>query len=123
GAKVLCPSAPGNRSTFCWVGRHPLGSEAELVAKHLVVSPRAAAQQPCSRQVWDRTWGIVFSLRSCGQPLPPSESHAGLVPAEAPVQGGRSPKLEFVRIPLGVQVAAERAEPVESEGYRLEVPG
>ena len=96
---------------------------AELVAKHLVLSPLAAAQEPCSSQVWDRTWGVAFSVPSWGQPVPPSECHAGLVPAEAPVQGGRSPKLEFVRIQLGVPVAAERVEPVESEGYRLEVPG
>src|SRR5471032_1349376 len=132
GAKALCPSAPGTlcpssapaiRPVLCWVGRHPLGSEAELVAKHLVLSPLAAAQEPCSSQVWDRTWGVAVSAPSWGQPVPPSECHAGLVPAWAPAQGGRFPKLVLVRIPLEVPVAAERAEPVESEGYRLEVPG
>src|SRR5471032_377407 len=90
GAKALCPSAPGTlcpssalgiRSVLCWVGRRPLGSEAELVAKHFVVSPPAAAQEPCSSQVWDQAWGMAFSLPPCGQPIPPSESHAGLVPA------------------------------------------
>ena len=70
----------------------------------------------------DEMPNVIF-VPSWGQPVPPSESHARLVPAEAPVQGRCSPKLEFVRIPLGVPVAAERVEPVESEGYRLAVPG